>query len=761
MRKYFLVTFICFCLLFLNVKLLAQSSGGSIILAPVGISISSSSTSACAGDTVSFTSTVTGVPTPYYQWQVNSVNVSGADSATWWSDTLSNNDTVVCLRTSVTGDTIYNSSNQVIITVNTIPVAGSISGADTLCTGTSVTLGDTASGGNWSMANANATNTANVINGITAGTDTVYYVISNGCGTDSVWMALTINASPVVAALAGRDSVCTGDTLILADSATGGTWSMTNALAVITGGVVTGANVGMDTVVYVLSNSCGSDTAYFHVTIKGIPNAGTITTTADSLCIGATALVTNTVTGGTWSLSNSDASLTTDTLTAIASGMDTVTYIFSNSCGADTVYFSVTIKGIPNAGIITSTADSLCIGATALVTNTVTTGVWSLSNSHASLATDTLTGITTGLDTISYIVSNSCGADTATQTIFVNAIPAIAAITGRDTLCTIDTILFTDAATGGAWTALNNNLVVTTAGYVYGITPGIDTIVYSNTNGCGSDSAVFPVTYIGNANPGAIITADSLCTGTTALLSDSVSGGVWSLTNAHIVLSGDTLSAVTTGIDTIVYEVGNHCGLQSAMAAVKVNQGPDTIIVTGFILEDSPLLICINYPPSPFVYDSTFGGSWSVLPDSTISIDTFGHITPSYTFSTYEPFDTVYYTLPNGCFSSLSAYFVGCEGIPSVNTPSSLSIYPNPANDELNIADEEKAYNSYILSNTLGQTILTGELSGALTGIDIHSLPSGVYYLTVIAKSSPVSTVTGGSNPPQDEKKVVHKVVKM
>lgn len=62
-----------------------------------------------------------------------------------------------------------------------------------------------------------------------------------------------------------------------------------------------------------------------------------------------------------------------------------------------------------------------------------------------------------------------------------------------------------------------------------------------------------------------------------------------------------------------------------------------------------------------------------------------------------------------------------------------LKIYPNPANDILNIVSEEmNSSNSIIeIKNYLGQVIFTSPFTNQ---IDIHNLSSGMYFLTILDK---------------------------
>jgi len=92
----------------------------------------------CAGTNVVFTATpINGGTTPLYQWMVN-WNITGSNSATFTTNTLTNHDTIMCIMASdamcVIGSPAY--SNTIIMTVNPLPdAAGNITGTDTVCQG--------------------------------------------------------------------------------------------------------------------------------------------------------------------------------------------------------------------------------------------------------------------------------------------------------------------------------------------------------------------------------------------------------------------------------------------------------------------------------------------------------------------------------------------------------------------------------------------------------------------------------------------------
>jgi len=72
-----------------------ESSQGIYLPPPPGVTIASSASGAvCAGTSVTFTATVTGISSPTYQWTKNGIGIPGANSSTYSSTTLTNNDQI-------------------------------------------------------------------------------------------------------------------------------------------------------------------------------------------------------------------------------------------------------------------------------------------------------------------------------------------------------------------------------------------------------------------------------------------------------------------------------------------------------------------------------------------------------------------------------------------------------------------------------------------------------------------------------------------
>ncbi len=222
-----------------------------------------------------------------------------------------------------------------------MPSAGAVSGATSVCPGTSFTLTPTVSGGTWSVnyPGIASVSASGVVTGVTHGSATVTYTVSNACRTATVRTAVTILGAPVLpGAIGGIPYVCEGGaTITYTNSLAGGVWSLSNtSLATISStATVTGITAGPDTVLYSYTNVCGVvRTEPKYITIKPLPNAGTISGAATLVRLTNT-LLTASVGGGVWSSATpSLATINTGgRLYGLAAGMDTVKYTVTNTCG--------------------------------------------------------------------------------------------------------------------------------------------------------------------------------------------------------------------------------------------------------------------------------------------------------------------------------------------------------------------------------------------------------------------------------------------
>ncbi len=226
----------------------------------------------------------------------------------------------------------------------------------------------------------------------------------------------------------------------------------------------------------------------------------------------------------------------------------------------------------PVAGTV-SGPSTVCVGSSISLTATGTGGIWGVSN--PSIANVDPMGIVTaiapGIDTIAYIIINGCGYDFALHPITVVPLPFAGSISGAADVCVGNTISLATTGSSGVWGLSNSSYAfISTSGVVLGMAPGVDTIFYSVTNSCGTDSTSMVVT-VGASDHGTISGADTVCIGDHITLTESVSGGLWTTALGHAIISSSgSLAGVSAGIDTVKYAVTSSCGTTYATKTIVV-----------------------------------------------------------------------------------------------------------------------------------------------------------------------------------------------
>jgi hypothetical protein len=152
------------------------------------------------------------------------------------------------------------------VTILPLPTAGTISGPTSVATGSVITLTDGTSGGTWSSSNTHATvGSTGVVTGVSAGSVTISYAVTNSCGTAYATHAITETGGTAREAYAaGATEICVGSSEVLPANATaGGVWSSNdNNIATVDAqsGLVTGVSVGTTQISYIVSDISGSAT---------------------------------------------------------------------------------------------------------------------------------------------------------------------------------------------------------------------------------------------------------------------------------------------------------------------------------------------------------------------------------------------------------------------------------------------------------------------------------------------------------------------
>ena len=72
----------------------------------------------------------------------------------------------------------------------------------------------------------------------------------------------------------------------------------------------------------------------------------------------------------------------------------------------------------------------------------------------------------------------------------------------------------------------------------------------------------------------------------------------------------------------------------------------------------------------------------------------------------------------------------GTSGVVNINN-NVVEIYPNPVNDKLMVTTDSKAFGTMTISNTVGQVVIAQQVSNNVNEVNVKSLPSGIYYVTL------------------------------
>ena len=613
--------------------------------------ISYSTTNSCGSQTDTLTVTITDVPVVGVIIGATSVCItsSTALSDTTLVGTWTSSDPLTASVDPVTGLLTGNAAGVVTIsftstngcgtttvtaldTVITAPVVLPIAGAMTICNTLTLSLSDAATGGTWTTDSATIA-TIDPVTGLLTSTGggvvTISYSVTNSCGTTTVTTTDTVIAVPTVTSISGPTQVCQGSIITVNDGVAGGIWSSSDPTiaSIDASGNITGIAGGSVVISYTAGNVCGSITVMYPDTVYVTPVAGVISSPA-TICIGSPVTLTNGPAGGTWMSSNvtlASIDSVTGVVTGVASGVVTLSYTVGNQCGSTTATVIDSINIIPSVAAI-SGATSVCTATTIALTDITPGGVWSSSDS-AVAAIDPVFGVvvggTSGIVTLSYSVSNTCGTTTVTYVDTVNSLPVAGAISGSTSICMGSSTVLSDTTAGGTWSTSDGTIAsVDATGTVTGVATGTATISYTLFDVCGATTVTSTVTVNSLPVVDAIVGAGTLCAGTSIIYTDDSLGGVWSSSDNTIVTVDATgnVTGIGAGSATITYTVTNAATC-SAYVTAPITIAPLPVVdsiagLTG---------ICIG--GSTTLTNDTLGGVWHSSDAAVAIIDPAGAVT--------------------------------------------------------------------------------------------------------------------------------------
>ncbi len=267
-----------------------------------------------------------------------------------------------------------------------------------------------------------------------------------------------------------------------------------------------------------------------------------------------------------------------------------------------------------------------------------------------SVSGGVVTGVSAGLTTISYAVTNSCGTAVATHDMTVNPLPTAGTLAGAGTVCTGAAETLTASEPGGIWSVTGGAGV--SGGLVTGFSAGAVTVSYTVTNGCGTDVATHPMMVEAPPVAGTIAGAGVVCENAQETLVASVPGGTWSAGNSNVSVSGGVVMGVWAGAVAISYTVTNLCGTDVATHAMTVNPLPDAGSLAGAaaLCAGSQATLAASVP----------GGTWSAGAGASVGSGVVTGVAAGTAI--------ISYTVSNSCGVAVATHNMTVETVPVVST---------------------------------------------------------------------------------------------
>jgi uncharacterized protein YjdB len=551
--------------------------------------------------------------------------------------------------------------------INPLPNAGTIAGTASICSSSLATLSTSGTAGAWSSTDESVATVSDsgIVAGVSVGTATISYLVTNSCGIQVATRIVTVNPLPDAGVISGASSVCVAATSTLTTTGSGGAWSSSNAAVASIGtlGVITGNTGGIATITYATANSCGAAMSLFEVTVNILPYSGSISGTA-VICALESITLSTTGTNGEWN--SSDAGVATvdssGIVTGVSGGTASVSYVSTTACGSQVATHVVTVNPLASAGTLSGTS-SVCVSASTLIATDGSGGIWSTSDS--SIATiDTfglVSGLAPGTVAVSYAATNSCGVNIATKNITVVPLPDAGIITDT-AVCPLATMALHTTGSYGTWSSANDSIaMVDLAGNVTAIGIGTAVISYHSATACGSEVATTTLTVSPLPDAGTISGTLSVCPSSTATVSTDGSGGVWSVSDSAIATVADgVITGIAPGTTIVTYAASNMCGVNYAMAELTVNPIPTAGVISG------TATVC---PGGITVLSSTSsGGTWSSSSADVATVDESGLV-----IGTSMGTAVISYYVATACGSDLATTIVTVDPLPDPGTVSGAS----------------------------------------------------------------------------------------
>ena len=402
---------------------------------PGTVNINASSTTICAGTSVTFNVTSVTIGASY-QWKLNGNNIPGATGTTYQSSSLQNGDKikVIMTQSSPCFSSTQVASNEITMSVNAgaIPSVSIDASATTICTGQSVTFTATpTNGGNnpnyeWILnsnvvgSNSNTFQSSTLHNG-----DVIKVTMESSLGcanprnaySNTIVMTVGSGVTPSVSINASAIDICAGQQVTFTATPTNGgndpgyQWKLNgNNVGTNSATYQTASLANADTITVVMTSSLGcassptatSNSISMDVSTSILPSVS-ITADLTYICQGELVTFIATPTNGgnptyQWKLNGNNVGSNSNSYQSTSfANNDSVEVVMTSSLGcaspqavtSNNIFITVTTAVTPQVSIAAS-ATSVCTGTLVTFTATPTNGgtpsyQWKLNGNNAGI----------------------------------------------------------------------------------------------------------------------------------------------------------------------------------------------------------------------------------------------------------------------------------------------------------------------------------------------------------------------------------------
>jgi len=721
------------------------------IVTPPVAGFNASPTTGCAPLTVQFTSQSSPNVTAW-NWSFPGGNPS---SSTAQNPTVVYNTagtySVTLTVSNAAGSNTLSQTNY--ITVNTTPTAGFNSSVDSL-TATFTNTSQNATSYAWDFGDGNTSNQANPVHTYSEdGTYTVVLSATNACGTTTFTQNVVVITAPNAGFAANVTTGCVALTVQFDDlsSANAVSWSWS-----FPGGTPSNSTEQNPTVVYntpgvynvslTVTNAAGATSTFNQagfITALGAP-----TTNFSSVVEGLMVSFNNNSQNATsyaWDFGDGSTSSESNPVhTYQNGGTYTVVLTATNNCGSTSFTQQIFVESVPEAAFTPGNSEG-CAPFTVQFTNqsspNSTSFAWTFEGGQPAASSEQNPSATwnqPGSYTVTLIVSNAAGNDTASATVTVGEKP-IAGFSAQPAGLSVVLTNLSQNADSYLWDFGDGNTSnEANPTHDYGST-GSYTVKLTATNECGSQEFTLVVEISGSAPLAAFgVSENNGCVPFTVQFSDQSAGNPiawqWEFPGGNPGLSTEqnpTVSYASTGTFPVTLIVTNIYG-SDTLTQQSVITG-QSVPTAGFsYLTNLGTVSFTNLSLNATSYAWNFGDG-----------NTSSEANPAHTYTANGTY-TIELTAINVCGASTLQQTVTINTI-DANEPAWLShfrLYPNPNTGLFTVEMSGTPYEEveFMLFNAVGQLVkrdVSDFGSGSLVrSFDYGYLPAAIYTLRIQAGAS-------------------------